>query len=78
MLERKGISPSKSTLDKFRQDYQNLLSQKDSLSGQLKNAKSELKELELIQSNMKSYLEVEHEHDSLSALTSPEKLHPQK
>lgn len=78
MLERKGISPSKSTLDKFRQDYQNLLSQKDSLSGQLKNAKSELKELELIQSNMKSYLEVEHEHDSLSALTSPEKSPPQK
>lgn len=78
MLERKEISPTKSTLDKFRQEYRNLLAQKTKFSTQMKNAKSELKELEQIQTNMETYLEIIPEHVSLSALKSTEKSGLQK
>lgn len=78
ILDRKGITPNKSTLDKLRQEYQNMLLQKNQLSDQLKNSKAELKELEQIQANMVSYLGIKQECSHTIAAISIEKSPPQK
>lgn len=58
MLQRKGIDPQHLNLEKMKTKYQELLSQKSELTAQHKAAQSEIKELELIRSNMEQYLNI--------------------
>ncbi len=58
MLQRKGIDPQHINLEKMRTKYRELLSQKNELNTQCKEAQSEIKELELIRSNMEQYLNI--------------------
>lgn len=63
MLQRKGIEPRHLNLEKLRTKYRELLSQKNELTAQHKTAQAEIKELELIRSNMVQYLNIAPDQD---------------
>ena len=65
MLQRKGIDPQHINLEKMRTKYRELLSKKHDLTAQHKAAQSEIKELEVIRSNMEKYLNIMPEEQDL-------------
>ena len=65
MLKRMGIDPHTLNLEKLHSQYEELKAKKQELGQQQKAARTEIRELELIEKNMKAYLAVSSEREPL-------------
>lgn len=66
MLQVSGLDPSHLNAEKLRLKYQELIDKKKDLSKQYKTSKSDLKELQLIDQNLKKYLDIAAPQNDLS------------